>query len=362
VSEESSLPVVDEQRVCSIFSELEGMEIELDPDPLLYGPRRLNKKVASTRGMLTRCERVFLQTSHDLQIYKTAHRAAQLDFDLQMQDLIANDPEVRAGSNVRDRDAIATMKLREDRQNLIGMEVAIGDLEMVMTVIKAKRADLRDIQGRIRDQIKLCQEEIGLGGKWRSIPAPGEEAPDLDNAPHTDQKALASIQDLVEEAGGQEVDEVHLTEGDGEWMEGEGNDADVDEVLAAVAEADEEAPANEDGTDPLEGSEEGEDDSEIAPPDEPEEQPAEEPAEDPKPDKVDADTDEEVDMDELFKDGGEGDGGEPIPPVDSDSEVDDIFDRVEAAAPPEKKPEKAAPAADEDLDLDNLIDMFGDES
>jgi len=385
VTEETKLPLVDEQRVHNLYKELEGMEIHLDPDPLIYGPRRLNAKVAKARGMLTRCERVFLQTSHDLQIYKTAHRAAELDFNLQMQDLIANDPEVRAGSNVRDRDAIATMKLREDRTALIDMEVSIGDLEMVMTVVKAKRADLRDIQGRIRDQIKLCQEEIGLGGKWGSNPSPGEEAPDLDNAPQTDPKALASIQGLIADAGGDEVDEVHLDEGSSEWMDGEGNDADVDEVLAAVAEAEE--ASNEDGTDPLEGSEEGVDDNEIAPPNEPEPEPEPDPEPEPEPELPEKDPEPEpevpeetpepepepepeaevtkeaeVDMDELFGGGGEGDGGEPIPPVESDEEVDDIYAKIDASPPIDKK-SKAAPAADdEDLDLDNLIDMFGEDS
>jgi hypothetical protein len=37
-----------------------------------------------------------------------------------------------------------------------------------MTVIKAKRTDLKDLQGRLRDQLKLCQEQISLGQRWGS--------------------------------------------------------------------------------------------------------------------------------------------------------------------------------------------------
>ena len=37
-----------------------------------------------------------------------------------------------------------------------------------MTVIKAKRTDLKDLQGRLRDQLKLCQEQIALGQRWGS--------------------------------------------------------------------------------------------------------------------------------------------------------------------------------------------------
>jgi len=45
-------------------------------------------------------------------------------------------------------------------------------LEDLIKVIKAKRTDLKDLQGRIRDQHKLCQEQIGLGQRWggKSVP------------------------------------------------------------------------------------------------------------------------------------------------------------------------------------------------
>jgi len=222
-----NLPDIDEQRIQDVFTRLEGMEVELDPDPLAYGPKRLNGKVALARKMLTQCERIFLQVSHDLQLYKRAHRGAQLDFDLQMQDLLANDIDVRAGRNVRDRDAIATMKLHQERRSLMDLEVSIQDLDMVMSVVKAKRADLRDIQSRIRDQIKLCQEEIGLGGKWGSKPPEGTKTPDLDAAPKTDQKALEALQEMMVS----DPAEVHLEPGDESWMEDDDSEEEGEDDL-----------------------------------------------------------------------------------------------------------------------------------
>jgi hypothetical protein len=112
----TDLPIVDEATVDSIFREIESMNVALDNDPIEFGPKRLNNKVAESRDHLTRCEQLFVRVSHWLQLYKRAHRAAQLDFDLAMQDMLANDPEVRAGRNVKDRDAIATVKMRERRE------------------------------------------------------------------------------------------------------------------------------------------------------------------------------------------------------------------------------------------------------
>jgi hypothetical protein len=192
----SDLPVVDEAIVDSIFREIESMSVVLDNDPIEFGPKRLNNKVAESRDYLTRCEQLFVRVSHWLQLYKRAHRAAQLDFDLSMQDMLANDPEVRAGRNVKDRDAIATVKMRERREELDRLAITIQDLEALMTVIKSKRTDLKDSQGRLKDQIRLCQEEVGLGAKWGSRAGNGTQI--LDSAPAVDAVTMRDINELLE--------------------------------------------------------------------------------------------------------------------------------------------------------------------
>ena len=192
----TDLPIVDEATVDSIFREIESMNVALDNDPIEFGPKRLNNKVAESRDHLTRCEQLFVRVSHWLQLYKRAHRAAQLDFDLAMQDMLANDPEVRAGRNVKDRDAIATVKMRERREELDRLAITIQDLEALMTVIKSKRTDLKDSQGRLKDQIRLCQEEVGLGAKWGS--RAGNSTQILDSAPAVDAVTMRDINALLE--------------------------------------------------------------------------------------------------------------------------------------------------------------------
>jgi hypothetical protein len=147
------------------------MQVELDADPLDLGPKRLNGKIAECRGMLSRCERIFLDVSQHLHRYKRLHRAASADFKLRMRDLLTNDTEVRMGRNVTDREAIAANKLRTEAEEIDRLTANVEDLEAMLTVVRTKRADLKDIQGRLKDQLKVCQEEISLGGRWgRSLP------------------------------------------------------------------------------------------------------------------------------------------------------------------------------------------------
>lgn len=164
----STIQPLDDSYFQGLFAQLGKLEIQLDADPLVYGPKRLNEKVAIARKMLTECERMFLDVSQKHSAYKRDQRQAELVLDLSMKNLLANDPEVRAGRAVSEREAIATGKLKEEVQDVASARQAIEDLEAVLTVIKAKRSDLRDVQGRLRDQIRLCQEEIGLGGRWGS--------------------------------------------------------------------------------------------------------------------------------------------------------------------------------------------------
>jgi hypothetical protein len=397
----SDLPAYDEPRIKAIFSELEGMEVMLDPDPLVFGPKRMNGKIAEARTMLSRCERIFLQVSQDLSFYKKKYRGTHLDFELQKKDLFANDPDVRAGRNVADREALATMKLRTEREGLILMEVGIQDLEMILTVVKAKRADLRDIQGRLKDQMRLCEQEMSLGQKWGSRLPPGVEAPDLDNAPKTDKNALQQVQELL--LDGDEGGEVHLTAGDENWMDekttpeggdstpnteepaseaeepdaekttpeggdSDVEDADVDAILAEVA------AAEADNT-PVEGGGEAaaEDlgDLELEPEVAAEVEAKVEQAEkdiaehnDPvgkaaaeakrKPDtKVKAETKaaaaaemadghadpdaEEIDVDDLFSSDGDGGSAEAMPSVTTDEDVDNLFRQLEVDPAPKPK-------------------------
>ena len=192
----TGLPSVTPDYIDGLFTEMEAMNVDLDDDPLEYGPRRLSSKVAEARLHLSRCEQMSLQVGRLLQQYKRAHRALQTDFDLQLQHMLANDPEVRSGRNVADRNAIATVKLSDLKEQISACEIVIQDLEVINTSIKSKRSDLKDTQSRLRDQMRLCQEEVGLGGRWGDRKATKALDPILRSAPLIDPTAMAELEAL----------------------------------------------------------------------------------------------------------------------------------------------------------------------
>lgn len=168
MSDPNTVQPLEPEYADDIFSELVGLEVHLDPDPLPFGLKRINGKIALCRKHLARTERIFLDVAQRLSRYKRQLRAAALILDLEKKNLIANDPEVRAGRAVSERDALATGKLVDEVQAVANATHAVEDLDMVFSVVKAKRSDLRDTQSRLRDQIRVCQDEISLGARWGS--------------------------------------------------------------------------------------------------------------------------------------------------------------------------------------------------
>lgn len=178
-------PVVDLERIEITYAELKKMEIRLDPNPIDYGPKRFNNRIAKVRSMLTRLEQIFLQTSEDLHYFQRLISKLTALYELEKRDLMINDPKCRMGRSQGEREALADVQLRGDIEKLQTLQLAASDLEAMMVVIKSKRTDLKDIQGRMRDQMKLIEHDLGMGARWGR------------NSPPSDVNHLQDIDDLL---------------------------------------------------------------------------------------------------------------------------------------------------------------------
>ena len=189
----------DDKRVVEqLYDQMHKMEVLLDDDPLQFGPKRLNNKIAELRNMLTELERIFNRSSKKLGEIKREFRLVETKITITKADLFANDPEVRAGRNVADREATASVKMAKLISQKMKLQCDIAEIDDLMTVIKAKRSDLRDTQSRLRDQIKLCHDEISLGSRW------GDKKPTIQLTPQivsqaNDKSDLDDILDHLED-------------------------------------------------------------------------------------------------------------------------------------------------------------------
>lgn len=160
--------MIEQEYIDRIYARLTAMDIQLDVDPIEFGPSRLNHKVSIVRGHLSSTEKIFMEVSHNLQKLKRELLIRQTEYNIEQTQLIANDPHVRSGRSQKEREALAATRLVHIQTKINDLTLSTHDLEDLMSVIKAKRTDLKDLQGRLRDQLKLCQEQIALGQRWGS--------------------------------------------------------------------------------------------------------------------------------------------------------------------------------------------------
>ena len=118
-----------------IYDKMKKMEVLLDDDPLQFGPKRLNNKIAQIRNMLTSLERIFLSSSKSLASLKSSLSLEETKIAIMKADLFAKDPEVRSGRNVADREATASVKMSKLITEKMRLSCSVAELEDLMIVI-----------------------------------------------------------------------------------------------------------------------------------------------------------------------------------------------------------------------------------
>lgn len=189
-----------------IYKSLAQLDVELDSDPLSAGPKKLNSKIAEARKMLSSTERIFNSLSQRYSEAKRELNQANFELDFKQKNLITSDHEVMRGKSAGERNALALNKLNDVVEKVHHLNSLASSLELLLNVVKMKRTDLRDIESRLGDQIKLCREEISLGGLWGS--ASYSKAADKGFAARVEETELIAAKICAEETDG----EIHLTE------------------------------------------------------------------------------------------------------------------------------------------------------
>jgi len=172
------MPLITDEWISSLYTRLSAMDIQLDPNPLELGPSVLNAKHSELRTALSNLEAVSLEIMHNLHMYTRELTNQKLNYSLEQTRLMASDPQVKVGRSQAEREALAATKLTKHIIQINELQLAVQDLESADKVVKGKRNDLKNLQATLKDQFRLCQEQIALGGRWgRSLASPSSYNP-----------------------------------------------------------------------------------------------------------------------------------------------------------------------------------------
>ncbi len=157
----------DREATEKIVKDLDGMTVDLDPDPAVSGGAPvLRRKIAQVEAFLSSCLAMVSATRVRVQHARSRHRDLQLGLKLATDLLVSNDPEVKNGRNIADRNALASIKLQAEHLMVREADGDRTEAETILQIATAKLAHLKDLRIHLRAQLRDLTDSTpsGTGG------------------------------------------------------------------------------------------------------------------------------------------------------------------------------------------------------
>lgn len=151
------------ERVEAIYGELEGMVVELSPDPGARGVGYIQDLISKTRGYLNRTSLFYLETVHEHQNLERELIAREAAYELSSDTLLAEDERVIRLPNIEDRRAMISTILRDEKTIILNLKRDIRELGFVEKVIKHRHKELDNTVAALRVQKSLMDTEVRAG-------------------------------------------------------------------------------------------------------------------------------------------------------------------------------------------------------
>jgi hypothetical protein len=155
--------MLTEERVDSIFKEMNSYILELANDPTSLGPLYFQDIIAKCRNYLNRVSLVISELNRDRLEVSSELRKEEAAHSLEYDNLLANDERVRRLASVEDRKATVGYLLREEQGRINGLKDQMHQLDAVYKVVSYRNRELHATMAAIKDQRRLIRIEVDTG-------------------------------------------------------------------------------------------------------------------------------------------------------------------------------------------------------
>jgi len=150
---------MDQKRVDEIYRIIERLQIDLDPDPTILGPRYIMDKVAKCRNNVNIVSQIRQTIARERRELKRQLAGEEAMFSIERDQLLASDETVRRQPNIRDREAVVNTLLRERLYRISNLKADIMDLDTVEQPVKMVHDELTRTATEIRTQRSMIQAD-----------------------------------------------------------------------------------------------------------------------------------------------------------------------------------------------------------
>jgi len=167
------------EKLDEILDEIAKYQVDLVEDPTLpeHGVKYLQRIVAQCRNYLNRTQFYIQSVGKDEKILRVDVQHKEMDMDLKLNGLLAENPMVRKQPSISDRRALAATMLKEDNDELTNLKLKLLDVQETLKLIKMKYGDLQRTNNDIKMQRQLVKDDkegwFGEGGGYTPPTANG---------------------------------------------------------------------------------------------------------------------------------------------------------------------------------------------
>jgi hypothetical protein len=171
--------VFSKEQLDEILDEIAKYEVELVEDPTQpqYGFSYIQKSVAQCRSYLNRVQYYLQKVKKRERDLRIEVKQAELNLDLKMQEMLADNEIVRQQPSEGIKKAVAASMLKEEAESILKLKVELLDIQETGKIIKLKYDDLQKTNGDIRLQRQLVKDDKAayLGGEDGYSPGGSDE-------------------------------------------------------------------------------------------------------------------------------------------------------------------------------------------
>jgi len=159
------------ERVQEVYADMESLVISLDPNPAARGPQYLQDLISKTRGFLNTTSFFLQEILRERHIEELRLEAAETDFQVQSDELLADDQRVSTLPAIDDRVAMINVLLKDDRREIRSLKREIKNLGHIEKAVRLRHKELDNTMSAIRLQRSIIETELRTGAVY------GDESP-----------------------------------------------------------------------------------------------------------------------------------------------------------------------------------------
>lgn len=153
---------MDQTRKNEIYSRLLAINLQIDSSAI-PNPAYINSKIGQCHIFIDEVEKFAIQINQEISVIQRAFNDAQASFDTAKEGLMTTDEDIKDRPNIKDREALANSKLKDELLEVQKYANDLSDLNNLLRAVSLKLRNLSRANTDIKMQLRVMEAQIKLG-------------------------------------------------------------------------------------------------------------------------------------------------------------------------------------------------------